>query len=131
MANSHLVSLDGLENLEHAGQLWIDANSALGDIEALASLEVVDGGVTIWSTGLTSLSGLGQLVHVGSLNIQYNELLGNLRGLESLSEVDYYLTIYENPQLPTCEAEGLRDRIGTENIGEVVIQYNDDSGVCE
>ena len=40
-------------------------------------------------------------------------------------------TIVQNQTLPTCEAERLRDLIGTSNItGALKIYGNDDAGVC-
>ena len=59
-----------------------------------------------------------------------NEALQNVDGFSALTSVgDLYIA--NNITLPTCQAELLRDNIGTENIaGAVDIRDNDDRGMC-
>jgi hypothetical protein len=60
-----------------------------------------------------------------------NPVLTNLNGLKSLTYIGKGLSVENNPMLPTCQAERLRDRIGTKNIGgEVLISKNDDTAKC-
>ena len=54
--------------------------------------------------------------------------LARLAGEKLLA--DRVVLLIENPVLPTCDAERLRDQIGQANIGTVSIADNDDSGVC-
>jgi hypothetical protein len=64
------------------------------------------------------------------LGIGYNTSLTNIRALGGVSRVGSGLYVYDNPVLPTCEAEWLLDTIGTNNVGYWYIYRNDDFGVC-
>ena len=61
-----------------------------------------------------------------------NDRLTTLRQLERLMSLGTDLRIKNNPLLPTCEAEALRDRLrGLGWQGEAVIEGNDSTATCD
>lgn len=56
----------------------------------------------------------------------------SLTGLDSLTDFGSDMFIRQNPTLPTCAAENLRDRLAGQGWdGTATIEGNDDSGTCE
>jgi len=98
----------------------------------MPSLEFINAGLIINMTDLINLDGLSKLYFVGHhVIVESNPLLSDLHGLDGLTEIGGALTIVDNPKLPTCEAERLRDRIGIANIhGGWSISGNDDAATC-
>jgi hypothetical protein len=153
-----LQTLGGLENLTEAGGVFIAENNGLTNLSGLSGLRQIDGWLQIWSNeGLPSLEGLEGLQTVsGRVRISLNyaltsvtgleglksvesqlEMVGNnrlssLAGFASLASVGGDLKIKDHPNLASCEVEGLRDRLGTGNIGgEVIIEGNTGSESCD
>jgi hypothetical protein len=124
--NLNLACLTGL--LRVGGTLDIAANPA-STLEGLAALASVGSLRLHGTTELRSLAGLEALSRVsGLLDIRENAGLGELDGLSGLTRVGA-LSVENNPALPTCEAERLRDAIGT-LVGDASIAGNDDAGSC-
>jgi len=114
-AGTSLSALDCLCTID--GDLTL-FNTALGDGDGLANLELVGGSVTIsGNPALGDLDGFDALTAVGvDLTISNNVALQSL-GFASLSAVGGNLTIAWNASLPTAEANALQDSIGPGNIG--------------
>jgi hypothetical protein len=152
IALTSVTDLAGLECLESvAGNLVILSNVGLSGLEGLDTLRVVGKRVIIFFNGpsLTNLRGLVNL-HVvgdsvlgdtlghppwwwnrGNLSIVLNSGLTSLRGMEGLDELGGNLIVAFNRNLPTCEAERLRDRLG--DLGwsrSHWIFRNDDAASC-
>jgi hypothetical protein len=152
LATGELESLAGLERLRDVSRLDI-VGGTFADVAPLASLTRL-GALALWGnaivdlTGLRgiteldwlSLSGLGVqdltgLENLGTirqdLTIELNDSLVTLGGLTDLATVGGNFSVRNNPALPTCRAEQLRDRIGVDNIGGVVELFgNDDTATC-
>ena len=99
-----LVSLGGLENLLSAGEVEIKWNQSLEGLDALGSLEEVNGNIRIYGNPeLVDLEGLNGLSSVqASLELAYwdavtgpvgNPQLQNLSGLQNISNINGYLVI--------------------------------------
>jgi hypothetical protein len=79
---------------------------------------------------LTSVGGLSALTRTGGLVFSNNEILDDISPL-NLEQIDGDFTFTDNPMLPTCKIEQLRDAIGTGNItGDVTISGNDQDTTC-
>jgi Leucine-rich repeat (LRR) protein len=152
--NASLTSVDGVENLEVASYFYVSDNPVLSDLSAFENLTHVFAELELSNNdaltalhgfenlelarnllvadhdGLADLDGFSRLSGVHNLTIDGNLALGRLRGLSALEGVVEWLTVTDNPALPTCEAEALRDRLGI-NVGfGSVIERNDPFGVC-
>jgi len=133
--NDSLDHIDGLSGISTvSGWLFVIGNRALLDVEGLSNLIRVDGDLVVESNfSLENLEGLSALTFVGGkLWFAGNYVLESL-GLDSLGRVDGSFWIWLNPDLPTCEAERLRDQVlEADGIGGgVVITDNDDTGTCD
>ncbi len=132
--NHALTSLTVLDNLTSVGgNLFIGFNSVLTSLTGLENLPSVGGHLIIHSNSvLTNLTGLENITSVGgNLHIDSNDVLTSLAVLNNVSSVGYLLLIEDNINLPTCEAERLRDEIGIGNIGgEITIENNTGTGTC-
>jgi len=152
--NPALRLLDGLWQLGHIGGVFsIDTNAELYGIGGLNRLHTVIGGVNIKTNQrLRSLSGLENLQLMGKLTVEDNDALLSLRGLDgvggvlrslhiegngalftldglgSVDVVAHELVVIDNPQLPNCEAEELRDRL---NPDTTEISGNDEVSPCD
>jgi hypothetical protein len=155
--NPALSSLAGLENVAFVDQLYLSWNPVLSNIElpslgevatlilagnpqvehlrGLPALTHLDGLELTEQPGLTSLEGLEAVIGMdGVLRLSENANLASLRALASVDHARALL-VENNPKLPTCEAEWLRDNIGVENIvnpygDAITISGNDDAGTC-
>jgi hypothetical protein len=141
--NAGLRSLVGLEGVPLSGGLRLYENPELASLVALSSHTFL-GGLSI--VGNQKLAGVDGLENVGeaageviigsdvipcNTECPLNEALTSLRGLSGLSYIDGNLRIGQNPSLPACEAEWLRDSIGVENIaGGVQLFENAGAGTC-
>lgn len=104
--NPALLSISGFNSLtEPPKRLMIARNEALG-----------------------SISGFRSLTTTGSLEISENASLTTLSGFDGLTHVTGSLSISGNPNLPTCEAQRLADRVVA---AEVFIEGNNDSLTCD
>lgn len=109
--NPSLESLEGFRNLATVGPLVITGNSSLIDVDGLRSLERING---------------------GDLTISENASLEDLRGLHSLVYLGGDLTITNNPALPLCEAEMIRDLLIANGwAGKAELYGNNPEGTCE
>jgi hypothetical protein len=127
-----LVDLNGLGQLTSVGSdVTIESNLSLRTLAGLEGLSVVAGSIHIaYNPALTDLAGLRNLQSALGLLLVGNASVQQLRPLSNLRQLDWMLDVSSNSRLPTCEAEWLRDHIGTDNIGEISIYGNDDAGVC-
>jgi len=116
-----LVSFPALGNLKRVGDdVEIFDNAALADIDGLAGLEHVDGGmsygeVTLYrNPALTDLKGLKSLQRVDSVQINDNDALVNLAGitgdLDGVFQPGWSLALIGNDGLTTLAGiEGIVD----------------------
>ena len=137
-----LTSLDGLEGLRSVSEIFLYINDGLENIEALSHVTEVNTLSIMGNRALATLEGFRNLERVrGDLVIdgfcfssgdcEYNDVLTSLRGLRSLAAVEGLLAVENNPKLPTCEAEWLRDSVGNANIGDgALITNNTGTGDC-
>ena len=125
----NLTDLNGLQNITHCDGLALAWNLNLTSIEALSSLQVVDGTLNIiWNpnlqhTAMLALTHISKPVFVdgndllpdleflsgitslpSGLTIQSNNALTSLGGLEQLEQVGGNLYLQNNPQLADCNA---------------------------
>jgi hypothetical protein len=98
---SQVEALAGITDIN--GSLAIEG--PVSSLAALASLTIIDEGLSISGTGLSSLEGLENLGEVGGV------------------------TITDNLLLPTCAALGLLEQVGIDPA-DAEISGNDDAGVC-
>lgn len=142
LVDTNLASLAGLEGVQSIRSgIFISDTTALADLDGLEGVVVVgepnfpqNGRLSISrNASLTDMSGLNRVTTVTSdVSVDGNVALEVL-GLESLSTVGSSFSVTGNPSLPTCQATrasaGLNDLAGAP-LQIVVIQQNDDSGVC-
>jgi len=134
----NIVNLNGLAGLVTIdGNLIIDRNFALQQIDGLASLQVIQGNLQILNNdALTQLNGLQNLQTIGgdffidqndalistdglsqiqsiggNFMLFQNNVLTNVNGLLSLQTIGGYLNIQQNPQL--------NQLIGLKNVTQV------------
>jgi hypothetical protein len=92
------------------GSLVVRLDPLLVSLAGFSSVSYVGGDLVIESTGLTGLDDLDRLAVIGGGS----------------------LVLSDNPELPTCEAEALRDRfVDFGWTGAATIDGNDDEGACE
>jgi len=112
-----LVSFSGLGSLQAAGWIIISDNSYLPDLEGLGSLahagnvDIRNNPALVSVDGVEAFTGIPQELH-----IRFNPVLANLDGLGNIVGGEWvgwmsYLDIQSNPELPNCEAIGLRDQL--------------------
>ena len=136
--NDELASITGLSSLHEVGALEIYDNEKLPNVDGLEAVQEI-GGAGIGGTllvrnnaGLRDLGGLANLSTLSSsLEIARNDALEQL-GLDSLSSfMGCCFKIYDNPMLPTCEADELVAAVAAGGWdGRADVYDNDDSGVC-
>lgn len=128
--NGQLTTLNGLQNLAvvQGDFFYIGSNSALQDLEALASLDSVAGIFQIWDNAvLTSLSGLDALNYVGQQLAVFNcPNLADFDGLEGLNHIGGDLRIEMNAVLN--EIAALNHPISI--LGALVITDNPSLSNC-
>lgn len=127
-----LTSLDGLHPAFTARGVALDGNPQLTDLSALSHLRALPDFLLLSrNSAMTSLSGLEGVESVGTLAITYNEALTSVSALDSLISVEGEFKIMDNPNLPTCEAEGLVARLDSSSPPSgVFVSSNDDDGTC-
>jgi hypothetical protein len=109
------------------GALAISSAPALEHLPEFTKLTSVNY-LYLQDNGITDLHGLEQLRELPiGLDIAGNAALRDLRGLIGLERVGSF-SVVDNPALPTCEAEWLRDRL-TITDG-VDVAGNHDDGEC-
>ena len=111
-------------------------SSELTDLSDLACLHTVGGHFRVYNDPtLQTLDGLQNLTSVGNyFRISANDQLTTIIHLESLDSIGTAdpFSIYNNPLLPTCEAEALRDHLIVQGWeGSATIYGNDDTATCE
>ncbi len=127
-SNNELLSLHGLEALEHASQLELWGNPKLHDLSAwqsLGSLKIAE------NDALTSLAGLEPLANLGSLFIDHNTSLATLEALHDVSMNGGDIWIERNCALSDEDAWALVEHIesGGGVVGDVEIKSN--GPLCE
>jgi hypothetical protein len=118
-----LISLD-LPNLESVGgNLLINGNQDLQNIDGLSSLKAVGGDMNFYqNTGVINIDGFSSLKAVGGhMFIQNNIHLQNVNGLSSLETVGGNMQIRTNWEL-TCDATALEAQIDV--TGGTIIENN-------
>lgn len=125
-----LDSLRGLEDLEEVEKsLTIVSAAKLTDLEALNGLRVVGNVLDFRNLpGLKDLKGLEGLRRTRVFRSADNENLEDITALENAENIDI-LDFTNNPKLPACQAEALRDQFGV--TGEDYSAEGLGSGVCE
>ena len=109
----------GCDRIE--GDLVILQSSGITNLDGIANITSVEGGVEIVNSALTNIDGLSNLTSVGSLAVTENDVLTNLGGLASLTSVDEVLFIKYNPALTSLDGLSSLTRIG----GALEISNND------
>ena len=140
-ANEGLTSF-GLPHLKSiGGNLMLEYNYDLRGFD-LGSLVYVKGDVQIEGNNiLPDLDGLSSLSYIGgSLIIKagngpnepeyFNQELANIDGLNNVESIAGDVRIEHNPKLPTCAAEALVDRL-IYFLGTATITGNDGGATCE
>ena len=80
---------------------------------------------------LTSVEAFSALTRTGGLEVSGNAPLPNVDGFSSMAQVDGDFTVTDNPMLPTCDVENLRDSIGESSInGTITIDGNNSTATC-
>jgi hypothetical protein len=101
----------------------------------LECLTFVEGNLSIdFNDQLIELEGIDRLQSVGGgVGISQNPSLESLHGLRSLSQVGgHYISIENNRSLPACEVEELVERIrSTGWDGDVTMDGNDELAPCD
>ena len=99
--NNALTRLTGLDSLLETGDLFIQFNPALTDLNALGKLKKIHQAATIqFNETLPTLEGLDQLESIGTyLSIKNNNSLEAIRGLRQLKKVGQWMAIQFNPAL--------------------------------
>ena len=129
--NEKLTRLDGLTPaIQRLSALTLQSNPLLDDLRALGALQRITDGLSVTGNdALSSLAGLEQLSQVASLGVSDNAHLTSLTALQSLTAAPT-LRIMDNPLLPTCQAQGLADRLGDEPQA-VSVSGNLAGGTCD
>jgi hypothetical protein len=107
------------------GYFRIEDNAELASIGAL-DVPSVDTLSLDRNSQLADLGGLAGRANVKVLSISGSETLTSLRDLADQTNI-VNLSIFDNSQLPTCEAEWLRDLLDPDTS---YIEGNDDAGTC-
>ena len=99
--NGSLTNLNGLENLDSVGVLFITSNAVLNDLNGLDGLNQTDIVSLIIddNSSLTTINTLNNFVYSGFLNIGGNSALQAISGLNNLQTLGGLLQIIENPSL--------------------------------
>lgn len=111
-----IETLDGLQDLRriegtHEGGVQIMYSGELRSLDALSSLEYVEGPIRLQDVdGLTNLGGLESVETAYLLDINDLKNLESIDALESLDSLEF-LMVKDNPELPTCQAEQLAERL--------------------
>lgn len=132
---SDITDLSGLQLTSIGGDLRVQNNAVLLDLDGLDMLTSVSGGVTIFNNdaltdvglsalasigknlsilnndGLTGITGLSTLTSIGtSLSISFNPMLTSLVGLEGITSINGFVSI---------ESNGITSMAGLDNLGSV------------
>jgi hypothetical protein len=96
--NPVLGTLNGLENMVAAGQLYIDNNPSLQSLTALSNLTGVIGVLSVsYNNALTSLNGLEGIPSAGIVRIRNNNSLTSIDALQSITmEGSIYISSNES-----------------------------------
>lgn len=133
---SNITDLSGLQITSIGGDLKIQHNQLLTDLDGLDMLASVSGGVTIFNNdALTNLSGLDALASIGkNLSILNNDVLAGISALGSLTSIGTSLNISFNPMLTsmtglegitaisgfvTIESNGITSMAGLDNLASI------------
>lgn len=127
---NNLTSLHGLEDLEFIGKnLKLMWNPKLQNTEALSSLKHVEKIITIQGNKqLKTLNGLEALRHAHAISISINNELVDITALNNIEELEGF-GVDDNPKLPACQAENIRDMHGLEYPDSVIV--NNGTGSCD
>jgi hypothetical protein len=123
----NLTTLEPLAGITELNSLELTDNRALVNVEGLQGVTRVEAEVRIQGTCTVTGEPDGGTTRA----CLANDALTTLRGLRGLASVGGRLVVQDNPVLPACEAEWLRESIGAGNIGgEVLLSANDGAGAC-
>jgi hypothetical protein len=135
--NTNLTSLDGLQDIQSvSGGLGNNGlhlkNNSLRSLEPLAGLQmspnakkpIEEAGLRIQDEdSLTNLHGL-TIKDVGGIFLENNDSLRSLDGLETVEPGVFKLVVTNNPELPACLVQRLRERVVTYHDPTVIIREN-------
>ncbi len=126
-----LLNLNGLSSLNSAGSILLEFNTALTNIDGLASIAGVDGSIFLESNiALLNLDGFSGLATTGgSFELLGQTLLTNIDGLLNLTSVGGRVRFSHNPILANCSGAaallGWPDGPPEDSVvGEIVIVNN-------
>lgn len=111
MNNLSMRNLQGLEDLERAGELVLVGNNELTDLRALSSLTSVNEISVLTNPKLESLDGLSGLRTIQSLVIDGNDSFRSLAGLSSLELIRGDLELLGNKSLSGSEISTFLARV--------------------
>jgi hypothetical protein len=97
--NSAIVNVDGLQNIQELGNIFIEDNSGLTDLNGFQNLNRADSVVISNNPGLTDLSGFQNMNRVVSITISNNAGLMSLDNLGNNLEAASSLIISNNQNL--------------------------------
>jgi len=103
LQNESLANVDGLAAVTKLhGELWIQDNANLTDVDGLLGISSSDGLAIKNNTSLSNLDGLSTLTHAGDwLVIENNPMLENIDGLSGITSVGSWpgIRIVDNASL--------------------------------
>lgn len=125
-----LQNLHGLEDLKSVEKdLKIIRNPELENIEALSSLTDVGRIFKIQTNKkIKTLNGLENLREAFSIIVWVNDELRDITALNNVETLEGF-GVEDNPKLPTCQAENIRDQHGLEEPDSVI--KNNGTGSCD
>lgn len=138
-----LLAFSALQHLD--GQLWIEANPALGSLRGLDGLRYAnqlilrDNPELLDAQGLEALVEIGDVLHLhaqdkmgdlygldnletvgGAVIVEHNETLVDLSGLYGVREIGGSLSVLNNPRITPEEAAALVQAIGEDNVAGTI-----------
>jgi len=111
--NGQLRNVDALDGIDAiGGDLHVTNSPALDDLSGLSNVRVVGGNLGLNGLPLTDLEDLAAIETVGKdIDVSFNDNLTSVGALHGITSFDRYYYIAANHQLPTCDAESLRDHL--------------------
>lgn len=126
--NARLTSVTGLDRLDSVHTVTVELNPRLNDLGGFGRLLRLDRLSVRYNQDLQALTRLQGLRQLQFLTVTDNPSLKEL-GLDGLEGVEQGFNVSANPQLPTCLARTLADRVYS-GMEMRVINGNDDAATC-
>lgn len=128
--NNSLINLIGIDSLTIVGQLFIDKNENLINLNGVNSLNSISGSLLITNNfGIQNLDGISSLVFIGEhMIIENNDFLKNINGLENLTYLGGEIYIIFNSYL--SDITGINN-IEAETLSKLEITNNSELSDCD